>query len=313
MKKLLLSFSLFTFSFSLLTGQQSWQMVHGNAQRSGYANVAGPQTGNLLWKYKLDAGMFENSVAVSSTGIIYVGGTNQVVALNRKGALLWTTGTNYLGAQGPCISNTGKYVYFVADTAVVCFDSTGAYQWSYIMGAHGIFGPTLSADGSTIYQGCWDHNVYAINTSTHLLKWKHLTNGAVSYCSALTPGGSIIVGGGDAHHGTDSCLYSLNSATGDTNWTYHIYPGNGGHWGGPVIGKDGLIYATQGAEVYAFDTATGKIKWTIGGPPNIAGLVVGLYDQSAAASTLIYSGVSNDWFYAIQSPSGTFADSLWAY
>jgi hypothetical protein len=309
MKKLLLFLSLTTLPLSLLLAQQPWQMAHGSAQRRGYANIKGPQTSHIKWKYNMgySPGEGENSIAINNTGIVYVGGHNSIYAFNRSGAFKWSQ--PYPGIQGPCASKDGLHVYFVADSAIVCLDTNGVKQWAYIMGDKGIFGPTLSADGNYLFQGCWDHNVYAI-TSTGTLKWKYPTHGCVSYNMALTPGGSLVVGGGDAHCGTDTLMYCIGNTETSSPITLWTYQGPFSHWSGPAIGRNGLIYIPMSPRLYVFDTL-GNFKWSIGGPANVAGVITpGLYGDTTAASTTIYTGDFQGRFFSI---SGTTQDTTWAY
>ncbi|HWY98539.1 MAG TPA: PQQ-binding-like beta-propeller repeat protein, partial [Bacteroidia bacterium] len=181
--------------------------------------------------------------------------------------------------------------------------------WAYIMGDKGIFGPPLSADGNYLFQGCWDHNVYAI-TSTGTLKWKYPTHGCVSYNMALTPGGSLVVGGGDAHCGTDTLMYCIGNTETSSPITLWTYQGPFSHWSGPAIGRNGLIYISMSPRLYVFDTL-GNFKWSIGGPANVAGVITpGLYGDTTAASTTIYTGDFQGRFFSI---SAATQDTTWVY
>jgi outer membrane protein assembly factor BamB len=300
--------ALFFISIGFLTIKAQthpWQMVHGTAQRTGYANVVGPQTAYLKWKYNI--GGFnggENSVAISSTGRIYVGGANNITCVDRNGNLKWSK--PYYGAEGPCISNNGHYIYFVADTGIICIDSNGTFQWTYVMPQKGIFGPTLSKDGTMLYQGCWDHYVYCIS-SAGAYQWKYLTYGCVSYPSALTPGGKVIVGGGDAHCGADSCIYALNPSNGALLWKYVT---NSLHCGGPAVGRNGLIYVPAQPAVYVLDT-NGNFQWKEGAPFPISGIITpALYNDTTSTSAVFYVGNSAGRFFSVSSSTH---DTTWGY
>lgn len=145
------------------------------------------------------------------------------------------------------------------------------------------FGPTVGPDG-TVYQGSWDKYLYALNLADGSLKWKYLTNGAVSYppsilhCADSTIADLVILGSGDAHEGPDCYIYALKASTGELVWAYNTQtntlttdPKNNAcnssaapqRVGSPAISSDGLIYAPAGPTLFVLDSA-GTLKWSLG-------------------------------------------------
>jgi outer membrane protein assembly factor BamB len=292
--------------FSCLVNAQTqhpWPMFHGNQQHSGYADVVGPQSATVKWKYNLGFGgmnMAGNSIAISNTGTIYVGGPNLITALDSEGNLKWSK--FFQGAQGPAISKDGSTIYIVADSNIYALDTLGATKWQYDAGGMVIFGVTLSEDDSVLYQGSWDKNVYALNTNDGSVKWKYLTYGCVSYPVTIATDGSIIVGGGDAHCGSDSLIYALNT-DGTLKWKYKT---SSLRSGSPAIGPDGLIYVPSSPTLYVLDNA-GNLKWSAG---DIYNETAGIITPAISSDTSIVLGTSKG---VVSSFNGTTHATNWTY
>ncbi len=304
MKKYLLLWA-FTSLVNLVNAQAShpWPMFHNNAHHSGYANVLGPQTATIKWKYYVGVGGMNfagNSIAISKTGTIYVGGPNIITALDKDGNLKWSH--FYQSAQGPALSKDGNSIYIVADSTMIALDSLGNEKWTYKAGGSMIFGVTISDDDSVLYQGCWDKNVYAINASDGTVKWKYLTYGCVSYPVTIATDGTIVVGGGDAHCGSDSLIYGLNT-NGTLKWKYKTSSLRNGS---PAIGPDGYIYVASGPTLYVLDN-DGNLKWSVG---SINDEIAGIITPAISSDTAIVLGTSKG---LITSINGTTHASNWTY
>lgn len=240
-----------------------WPMFHGNYNHSGYANVSGPTTNNLKWKYLIGAteGNFPNSVIVSNDGTIFVAGNNKITALSAdNGSLKWDKEYPGLqgGPQGPGLSADGKTLYFSAGSSLIAASSIdGAKKWEFKANNNMVFGPTIGPDG-TIYQGSWDKYFYAVNADGSL-KWKYLTKGTISYPPSIDKNGNIYLGGGDAHFGPDGNIYAFDS-NGKSLW---IYDTKTLRVGSPAIGYDGLLYFPASPDLFVLDTA-GKLAWKKG-------------------------------------------------
>lgn len=268
-----------------------WQMFHKDAGHAGFAGVTGPQTAALKWQYYggvIGMNLASNSVAISSSGTIYVGGPDKFYALDRTGNLKWSK--FYMNPQGPAISKDGNSIYFASDSFIVCVDTLGNFQWKYKTGAKTIFGITVSPDTTTIYQGSWDHYIYALNANG-TLKWKYLTAGCVSYPVSIAKDGTLIIGGGDANCGSDPNVYALYP-NGTLRWQYTTASLR---CGSPAIGFDSLIYVPAGPTLYVLDI-NGNLKWSIGG---IGDPVSGIISPAIASDGTIYIGNSQGVITAI--------------
>ena len=235
-----------------------WPMFHGNYNHTGYADVSGPKTSQLKWKYLVgvDVGGWPNSVVVSREGTVFVAGSGKITALSADGSLKWAK--DYLSPQGPALSADGTTLYFTSQTSLVAASPLdGAKKWEFKAGNNMVFGPTIGPDG-TIYQGSWDKYFYAINPDG-TLKWKYLTKGTISYPSSIDENGNIYLGGGDAHFGPDGNIYAFDSL-GNLLWTYDTKMLR---VGSPAVGYDGLLYFPASPALFVLD-ASGKLIWKKG-------------------------------------------------
>ncbi|WP_405613635.1 serine/threonine-protein kinase [Streptomyces sp. NBC_01511] len=116
--------------------------------------------------------------------------------------------------------------------------------------------PTV-ADG-TVYAGCGEGKLYALDAATGREKWVHTTGGSI-YASPVVAGGVVYVGSGDYS------LYALDAATGKRKWAFAT--------GAPVymdpVVMDGVVFVSSKStesfsdegNLYAVHARTGRRKW----------------------------------------------------
>jgi len=191
--------------------------------------------------------------------------------------------------------------------------------------------PVLS--GRTLYIGCYDHNLYALDAKSGEFRWKYATEGGI----AATPcvwNDMVIVGS------EDRILYAVYTSTGRIAWSFatrgcirssprvmgeYVFVGSDDHgiysinvrkgnlrWKieayRPVRSSAAFLehYVIFGAEdgcLYALDFSTGKAQWKFraGGP---------IISSAAVDEQRIYLG-SMDWIiYALDARSGW---PVWQY
>lgn len=253
-----------------LESLHSWPMFHGNYNHTGYANVSGPASNKLKWKYLIGAiqGNWPNSVIVAQDGTVFIAGGNKITALNANGSLKWTQ--DFPSAQGPGLSADEKTLYIAAGSSLIAASAVdGSKKWEFKAGGNMVFGPTIGPDG-TIYQGSWDKYFYAINPDG-TEKWKYLTKGTISYPSSIDKNGHIYLGGGDAHFGPDGNLYAFDQ-DGKLLWTYDTKMLR---VGSPAIGADGLLYVPASPVLMVINTE-GKLVWKKG--PDLTATPTGASD-----------------------------------
>ena len=84
-------------------------------------------------------------------------------------------------------------------------------KWTFPTGARVMSSPV--SDGSAIYFGSDDGNVYAVDAKTGKQLWQHPTGGPVSGSASVVDGTLYIVS-------YDGKLYALDSRTGSTKWKF---------------------------------------------------------------------------------------------
>ncbi len=236
-----------------------WSMFRGAPAHTGYVSVVGPATATLVWRFQAahgGQGPPPNSVALASDGTIYLGGPEQVFALNHDGSIKWARSEP--NTQGPALSADERTVYLAATNALLALDAaTGGERWRVPTGGATLFGPTLAPDG-TLYQGSWDGYLWAIDASGRL-KWRFKTAGALSYPPSLGADGTIYLGGGDAHAGPDRSIYALHP-DGSLRWRYDSQALRSGT---PAIASDGTLYVPVAPALIALHP-DGSLVWRLG-------------------------------------------------
>jgi outer membrane protein assembly factor BamB len=261
--------------------------------------------GSVRWGggYKVGQHVY-SSPAVANDGTVYVGGSDdttptggRMLAINRAGTLLW---------QFPS-KPTDPFLNAVESS------------------------PAIGADG-TVYFGCDDGKLYALDGKTGALKWSFVSGAAEIFSSpTISADGSIYI------VSSDLVLHALTSDGVSKGWThpagavetldtavaigsdgtlyigapdqnvYALNPDGSKKWqtdagaalvSSPAIGPDGTIYlGTTGNTVLALAPADGTVKWRY-----LAGDLV-LFEPSFAADGTIYFGSLDGNFYAVNPDS----------
>ena len=212
-----------------------------------YLHAINPD-GTYKWHCQLYS---EGSVSViGPDGTIYVSATapNSIpylAAISSNGAPIWDISVAIFG--GPALGPDGA-IYSGQQNGLYVYNTDGTLRWSYALPSRA-FSPAIAADG-TIYIGCYDGYVYALNPDT-TLKWRYPVELQTSI--AIGADGSI-------YCGTHGHLYALNS-DGTLKWQYYTEY----RIMDPVIGFGELVYTcapSSGGFVYIALNANGKLVWS---------------------------------------------------
>ncbi len=194
--------------------------------------------------------------------------------------------------------------------------------------------PAIRSNGSRVYFGSDDGNLYAVN-SDGSLNWTYTTSGAVQSSPLLSSDASVVYVGSDdlnvyavnsdsslkwtyttggavksspevsanglaVYVGSeDNFLYSIDTTDGSENWKYLT---SGAIRGKPTVhSSDGTIYiGSMDGKVYAIDPADGSKKWEYD-----TGQPVESSPTLNSNETVIYIGSNDDYLYAIET-DGSF-------
>ena len=153
--------------------------------------------GTLLWVYDQDGSY--STPAISDDGISYMAGGGDLHAIDQNGNLAWIADLSQAEYSSPTISDDG--IIYCAEGhsssfpgALDAVGSDGSVLWSYTLGdAPYLSNPATGYDG-TIYVGCDDDYLYAINPEG-ALEWRYLMDSSMNGSSfAIDASGNILRG-----------------------------------------------------------------------------------------------------------------------
>jgi outer membrane protein assembly factor BamB len=247
--------------------------------------------------------------------------------------VIWTAHAGHdIGYPGQPILAAGMVFSGSADASVYAFDAkTGDERWSFKTGG-GVYTSPTYADG-VVYAGSYDNSVYAIDAKSGKKKWSFATGDYVEG-AVCAMGDTVYVpsfdhklyalaaaGGkkkwsydaGGALHATPACVgdtiyvgadtssggvvAAVNRATGKAKWVFELEGSDYVTLAVAIAGKTGVI-AGQSGKVYAFDSATGKKRWTARGPTGMN------HHAVAVADGMVFSCGSDDGCVALDLADG---------
>ncbi len=182
-------------------------------------------------------------------------------------------------------------------------------KWKFRAGGAIVSSPALS-DG-TLFFGCSDHNVYAIDQRTGALRWKFATRGRVT-SSPTVAAGTVYIGSFDGN------FYALDAKTGKQRWQFategerrfsarHLHGAEPAaevmpdpfdiFLSSPVVSDQTVYFGSGDGNVYALHADSGALRWKFH-----TGNVV--HASPALADGTVYVGSWDSFFYALDAASG---------
>ncbi len=128
--------------------------------------------GRMLWKFRTDDIIPVSTNIAAHGGVIYFGSRDNNLYAVKDGRVLWKFKTSNMILSKPVI-DSGMVYFCSTDGNLYALDAeTGREKWRFPAG-----GPALLPEksGDVICFGCYDCNLYAINTRGELL-WKFHTS-----------------------------------------------------------------------------------------------------------------------------------------
>ena len=136
-------------------GQDPPSTFHHDAQRTGSQSAVGPIAPRLVWSYQTGASI-DTSPVISRDGTIYLASTDKgLYALTASGQLKWKFAARESIFSTPTLAPDGSILLAVLPKGIVS-------------------SPAIAADG-TVYVGCLDGKIYAMDGSTGELWWAFST------------------------------------------------------------------------------------------------------------------------------------------
>lgn len=217
-------------------------------------------------------------------------------AVAQEGSLLWAVSLQGYSSSSPALSRDGRTVYVGVETRsagrIVAINSDGSVKWAVVKPDWISCSPAVGPDG-TVYVGCYDGRLYALDPSTGSSRWEFDTRTFVFSSPAITADGLVVFGAGDSR------LHAVNSS-GREVWSFQA-----GDWidSSPSVAADGTIYfGSRDRALYALNP-DGSERWRF--------LTEGsVYSSPAIGSDgTIYFGSADRRIYAV-SPAGR---KLWEH
>ena len=173
--------------------------------------------------------------------------------------------------------------------------STGEILWTYKVpesSQPALIRSSPAGDGETVFFGCDDHKLYAVNAADGSLRWSAATRGSIVATPSVADD-KIFVGS------LDSSLHAFNRSSGTLVWQRDL----GSRIFGSQAVKNGYVYAgSTGGDLFCLDAKTGTLVWTcyLNSILNAAPLV---------SDTVVYVGCGDKKMYAVSAATGSL---LWS-
>lgn len=247
-------------TFQLRAGRVWWSLALWCA---GWVAARAQTDGALRWAFTTlstsTVGTIVSSPAAGPDGTIYVGVAVGVANSASPSGLLFALNPN--GSQ--------KWV-FTPPSSPDWIDAS----------------PAVARDG-TVYVGCWNGMLYALNAADGSRRWEFKAGAFIASSPAIGSDGTIYVGAG-------SNLVAI-SPDGALVWTFAA-----ADWidASPAIGPDGTIYVGSWDDNFYAVNANGVEKWRFTANDNISS------SAAIAADGTIYFGSRDAALYAL-APDGT--------
>jgi outer membrane protein assembly factor BamB/tRNA A-37 threonylcarbamoyl transferase component Bud32 len=140
--------------------------------------------------------------------------------------------------------------------------------------------PTYSK--GMLYVGCYDNNMYAINTESGEFKWKYPTEGGIVSKPAISED-TLVFGSEDMR------LHSIYLRNGKLNWTYYT---KGPIRSSPFVAEGHIFIGSDDGHLHAINASTGRQAWRMeGGAP--------IRSTPLVNNDLIYFGAESGDFYCL--------------
>jgi outer membrane protein assembly factor BamB/tRNA A-37 threonylcarbamoyl transferase component Bud32 len=141
---------------------------------------------------------------------------------------------------------------------------------------------TPNVTDGTVYIGCYDNNLYALDAKTGNFKWKYATEGGIPTRPAIMEN-MIFVGSEDFR------LYALDLDGGELLWTYYT---EGPVRSSAIISEGHLFFGSDDANLHVVNVLSGNRAWK-------ADAAAAIRSSPLTADERVYFGCESGDFYSI--------------
>jgi outer membrane protein assembly factor BamB/tRNA A-37 threonylcarbamoyl transferase component Bud32 len=134
----------------------------------------------------------------------------------------------------------------------------------------------------TLYIGCYDNNLYALNSSDGKFQWKYAAEGGIVSRPAMHEG-NLYIGSADTR------LHVINSRTGKLVWAYAT---EGQIHSSPRVAEGHVFIGSDDHDLHAVNMATNRASWRFDGGDRVR-------STPFVANELVYFGADSGDFFAV--------------
>jgi outer membrane protein assembly factor BamB len=170
------------------------------------------------------------------------------------GDILWTAPAGGAVYGSPAVDSEGNVYVGSSNGLVYSWTAAGQQRWTFDPGPDRDYfdsSPLLAPDG-TLYIGCWNDRLYALDQETGALRWSYLTENFILSSPALMPDGRIVFGSADGF------LHCLNP-DGSLSWAYEVGDPIDAS---PAVDIDGTIFIGSYAGDFLAVNPDGTLRWS---------------------------------------------------
>ena len=258
-------------------------MFRGGPEHTGiYPSTTSPALNQVVWKFRMPRKILSTPLVHGET--VYVGSADKsLYAIDRvSGTLKWKFETGGPVNSSPAILD-GVVFFGSVDGIFYAVDATsGKQKWKFATkgerrftapGIHGAIPRTeMMADpfdvflsspaiaNGMVFFGSGDHNVYALDAASGVLRWS-FTTGNVVHASPAVSNGVVYIGSWDRN------MYALNASNGKEIWRFQT--GNDttiynqvGIASSAAVADGRVFFGCRDGHFYAVDAKTGRMLWS---------------------------------------------------
>jgi outer membrane protein assembly factor BamB len=230
--------------------------------------------------------MFAEPLKVPSAGGACLGGGSSSGSCGGAAPGVAIYGTPALGS----VPVLGNLIYIAGYNGKIFAYDAASLQQRWVYPVEGNLAPIVSAitvAENTLFFGCSDKNVYALDTATGGKKWQFATGGEI-WSTPVYDNNTLFVSS------FDKKIYALDAVTGKEKWQY---PTEANNVATPVT-VDGIIYVgSLDRNIYAIDETSGKLIWKFQGGN-------WFWARPVAIKGIIYAPCLDNKVYALDAKTG---------
>jgi outer membrane protein assembly factor BamB/tRNA A-37 threonylcarbamoyl transferase component Bud32 len=141
---------------------------------------------------------------------------------------------------------------------------------------------TPALQQGSLYIGCYDNNLYAINAADGQFQWKYPSEGGI-VSRPIVYEGNVMFGSEDQR------LHVVSARTGKIVWSYYT---DGKIYSSPRIAEGHIFIGSDDQDIHAINVNTGRVVWKFATDGAV-------HSTPLVANELVYVGTENGGMYAV--------------